>query len=83
MHEAIVRNQAPNLLALHYDPARWTVRNLILVPRFVFSLSSLQKQNPLRPTARRHDYVLCNQQLQILRDLGFLESLGGGRYRIP
>ncbi len=60
MRDAIVHGQTPNLFALHYDSNLWVARNLILVPRFVFSLSCLERRNPLRPTARRHGHVLCN-----------------------
>ena len=31
----------------------------------------------------RHVYDKIRQQLQVLRDLGHLEFLGGGRYRVP
>jgi type II restriction enzyme len=60
MREAIVERRTPNVLALHYDAARWTVQNLILVPSFVFSLSCLEKRKPLKPSAQRHDWVGCN-----------------------
>jgi type II restriction enzyme len=60
MHRAIVEGRTPNLLALHYEPTRWEVRDLILVPRFAFSLSLLEKRKPLRPTAERRGWVGCN-----------------------
>lgn len=52
--------RAPHLLALHYDRAAWTVRNLILVPRFVFTESAIEKRTPLSLSARRHGWVGCN-----------------------
>ncbi len=60
MRKAILANQTPNLLVMHYDPSRWEVRNLMLVPRFAFSLSCLEKRKPLGPKARRHGWVGCN-----------------------
>jgi type II restriction enzyme len=60
MRRAIMADQTPNLFALHYDPAGWHVENLILIPRFVFSLSSLERRKPLRATARRGGWVGCN-----------------------
>jgi type II restriction enzyme len=60
MRRAIVEGRTPNLLALHYDPARWRVRNLFLVPRFAFPLSCLEKRKPLGPKARREGWVGCN-----------------------
>ncbi|MGH9649894.1 MAG: DpnI domain-containing protein, partial [Terriglobales bacterium] len=36
------------------------VVDLLLVPRFVFSLSCIERRIPLGSTARRHGHVLCN-----------------------
>jgi type II restriction enzyme len=60
MREAILKRRAPNILALHYDAARWTVENLILVPSFAFSLSCVEKRKPLRASAERAGWVGCN-----------------------
>ena len=60
MRDAVTGGRTPNLLALHYDSALWTVRNLVLIPRFVFSLSCIEQRNPLRSSAIRHGAVLCN-----------------------
>jgi len=60
MRDAIIHGRTPSLLALHYDSVRWLVQDLILIPRFVFSMSCIERRNPLRPTAERHGHVLCN-----------------------
>jgi len=60
MRRAIVEGRTPNLLALQYDPLVWTVRSVVLIPRFVFSLSCIEQRNPLRPTARRKNWVGCH-----------------------
>jgi type II restriction enzyme len=60
MARAILEDRTPNLLALHYDPALWRVRSLILIPRFAFSLSALKKRKPLGPKAERAGWVGCN-----------------------
>lgn len=60
MMRFIRQNQAPNLLVLHYEAETWSVRNLILVPRFVFTESAIEKRKPLGPTARRAGWVGCN-----------------------
>jgi type II restriction enzyme len=60
MRRAIEGGSTPNLLALHYDPSEWTVRNVVLIPCFAFSLSCLEKRPPLRATARRHGWIGCN-----------------------
>ena len=60
MCRAIKGGRTPNLFTLYYEPERWRVVDLVLVPRFVFSLSCIERRNPLSSTAQRHDYVLCN-----------------------
>lgn len=60
MHRAIQDGKAPNLLVLHYRPEEWKVWNLVLVPRFAFSYSVLERRNPLARTARRAGWVGCN-----------------------
>jgi len=58
---ALIRaGKAPNLFALHYDRSEWSVRNLILVPRFVFTESAIERRAPLSASARRHGWVGCN-----------------------
>jgi type II restriction enzyme len=52
--------KAPNLFLLHYDRPTWRARNLVLVPRFVFTESAIERRAPLSGTARRHGHILCN-----------------------
>ncbi len=59
MRRAIMESRTPNLLALHYDASAWVVRNLVLIPQFVFSLSCLEKRPPLSSQARRAGWVGC------------------------
>jgi type II restriction enzyme len=60
MVRAIQENRTPNLFALHYEPLSWTVANLVLIPRFAFPLSAVEKRPALGPTARRAGWVGCN-----------------------
>jgi type II restriction enzyme len=60
MRRAIEAGTTPNLLVLQYDSIRWDVRNLLLVPRFAFSMSAIERHNPLSASARRHGWVGCN-----------------------
>lgn len=60
MVRAIRENRTPNLFALQYDLAEWTVATLILIPSFAFPLSAIEKRNPLGPQARRAGWVGCN-----------------------
>lgn len=60
MRQAIVQDRAPNIYALQYDPVAWDIRNLIFIPSFALTLSSLEKRRPLGPKARRKGWVGCN-----------------------
>jgi type II restriction enzyme len=60
MQRAIVSGHTPNLFALHYDRTQWQVLNLLVVPRFAYSLSAIEKRKPLASTARRAHWVGCN-----------------------
>lgn len=60
MIEAIRKDETPSIFALHYDPVGWRVSNLILIPRFTYSLKDIFKRPPLPSTAKRHDWVGCD-----------------------
>jgi len=60
MVDAIKNGQTPNFFALHYDRSRWEAQNLVLIPHFALSLSSVEKRKPLGPLARRRGWVGCN-----------------------
>lgn len=60
MKRAIMEGSTPNLFSLYYDRSVWEVRDLVLIPRFVFSLSSIERRKALGPTARRKGWVGCN-----------------------
>jgi len=65
MARAIRAGRNPNLFVLHYDVVRWHVLNLLLVPRFSFLISTIEKRKPLSPSARRSGWIGCNI---VLRD---------------
>src|SRR5258708_21601647 len=58
MHRAITGDQTPNLFLLHYKLPQLTVQSVLLIPRFAFSLSCVEKRNALSSTARRPGYVV-------------------------
>ncbi len=59
MMRSIRADKVPNLLILQYT-ADWSVRNLLLVPKFFFSESAIEKRRPLGADARRAGWVGCN-----------------------
>lgn len=60
MCRAINEDRTPNLIATQYDSSEWRIKNAILIPRFAFSLSAIEKRKPLAPSARRAGWVGCN-----------------------
>lgn len=60
MRRAISEGRTPNLIVAHYDLGTWQMRNVLLVPRFAFSMSAIEKRKPLALTARRAGWVGCN-----------------------
>ena len=59
MHRAITADQTPNMFFLHYKLPQLTVESVLLIPRFAFSLSCVEKRKPLSATAVRAGYVGC------------------------
>lgn len=60
MAAAIRNDETPSFFGLHYDLDDWIVRNLILVPRFVLSMSAVKKRKPLSEKAERKGWVGCD-----------------------
>ena len=53
MMNAIREDRTPNLLLMRYALATWEVRDLLLIPPFMFSESAVIKRPPLSSAARR------------------------------
>jgi type II restriction enzyme len=66
MIEAIRKDETPSIFALHYNPTEWRVSNLILIPRFTYSLKDIFKRQPLSSTAERHNWVGCDILLRAI-----------------
>jgi type II restriction enzyme len=66
MVRAIRENRTPTLFAMHYNPANWTVENIIVIPHFAFPLSAIEKRPALSSTARRAGWVGCNIRLDAI-----------------
>jgi type II restriction enzyme len=60
MRAAILDDRTPNFYFLHYDAPSWRVCNLLLVPRFAFSMASIEKRKPLSERAEQAGWVGCN-----------------------
>ncbi len=79
MKRAILEDRTPNLFVLHYDLDLWTVRTVLLVPHFAFTLSTLEKRSPLAPTARRAGWVGCNILLDRIPPYARIRMIDDGK----
>lgn len=60
----------PNLILMNYSLAARQVTNLIVVPKHVFVLKTIERRKPLAETARRAGWVGCNILLKEVPDAG-------------
>ncbi len=77
MIKAVNSDKVPNLLVMQYSSI-WQVNNLLLVPSFFFSPSSIEKRNPLSPNSRRPGYVGCSILLSAIAPEGKLRLVSNG-----
>jgi type II restriction enzyme len=77
MTAAIASDHVPNLLILQYTPA-WTVQNLMLVPSFFFTASSIEKRKPLGQKAQRAGWIGCNILLSAIAPEGKIQVVHNG-----
>ena len=59
MIKRIKASNNPNFFFLHYDEHSLKVKDLIVVPKYFFSPSIVEKRNPLREGAQRAGWVGC------------------------
>lgn len=79
MIDSIESNKAPNLLLLHYDIERYRAENLVIIPRFFLSKSSIEARKPLSGKARRAGWIGCNIVLKNLPSDGRITVIKNGR----
>ena len=78
MIRSIRADKVPNLLILQYS-SEWLVRNLLLVPRFFFSESIIEKRKPLGALARRAGWIGCNILLSEIPSDGRIDIVRQGQ----
>lgn len=79
MKRSILEDQTPNLYIMHYDLDAWAVQTLILIPRFAFALSAIERRKPLAATARRAGWVGCNIVLDRIPAIARIPIVQDGR----
>lgn len=60
MIERITSNSNPDLLVMTYNKIDYSINDLLLVPKFFFVPSIIEKRKPLALTAKRAGWVGCN-----------------------
>jgi type II restriction enzyme len=83
MVRAIMEDRTPNLYALHYHHDEWSVANVILIPRFAFPLSAIEKRKPLAETARRAGWIGCNILLHAIPPDARIKIISDGKPVAP
>lgn len=81
MLERITSLNNPHLFVMSY--ANMEVNNLILIPKFFFTPSIIEKRPPLKETARRTGWIGCNIEIGGIPDVGkiFIIEKGTVRHR--
>ena len=83
MSEAVRSGETPSFFGLHYDAEEWVVRNLVLIPRFVLSLSAIHKRKPLSARAERRGWVGCDILLDAIPNHARISVVEEGVTRKP
>lgn len=60
MINAITSRINPNFFFMQYSNKDWEINNLLLIPKFFFSESIIEKRKPLSESARRSGWTGCN-----------------------
>jgi type II restriction enzyme len=60
MRRTILMDRTPNLFLMRYSLPDFLVRDILLIPRFVFTLSILEERPPLSAHAVRAGWIGCN-----------------------
>jgi type II restriction enzyme len=78
MIRAIRDNATPHLVCLHYTN-EWAIANVLLVPSFFLTESTIECRRPLALTARRAGWVGCNILLHEVPPAGKISVVTDGR----
>lgn len=73
MRKIILENTSPNFFLLNYSQDDWSVKNLVLIPKFFISFSMVEKRKPLSEKAQRAGWTGCNFLLQNLPEEGRID----------
>lgn len=83
MVERLTASNNPNLILLHYKKRDAVISDVLLIPKFHFSLSAIEKRKPLAPSARRAGWVGCNILLDKIPAIGKIPIVVDGKFSSP
>lgn len=75
MIKAVKNNDTPNFAILKYDKASWLLENLLFIPNYFFTLSSIEKRNPLSAAAQRFGFTGCNINIGIIPEIAKIYAI--------
>ena len=78
MISRITSIQNPNFLFMNYQKELMIVENLVVVPKYFFVPSMIEKRNPLSNTAQRAGWIGCNILLNTIPKQGFIKIIDNG-----
>ncbi len=70
MLERLTSSNNPNFFLLNYNVSNLSVANFFVIPKHFFIPEIIEKRKPLKPSARRADWVGCNILLQSIPQTG-------------
>ena len=76
--EAIYDNSAPDYAFMGFDPDRWRVRDLFIVPGHFLTPNVVEKREPLSSDARRSGWVGSNILLDNIPEAGRIDLVDAG-----
>lgn len=76
--EAIRENRAPDYAFMGFDPDRWRVTDLFLVPGHYMTPTVVEKRRPLSEDAQRAGWVGSNIRLDRIPDAGRIDLIDHG-----
>ena len=75
MINSIIQKNNPSFCFMHYSNTNWEINNLLIVPKFFFTESIIEKRKPLSDSARRHGWIGCNVLLSKLPLFGKIKVI--------
>lgn len=70
MIERLTSENNPNFFFLTYDKSTFDIKNFLVIPKYFFVPTIIEKRKALSPTARRAGWVGCNIDVSNIPEIG-------------